>query len=119
MFILDIIVDVVDNLPWLRYRHNLAVCHVVSGVDNHVGLLIKPPLLTVWVDGYILLNEPGESNNHMNLLQVCGNKRASSFNCTIGGIDCLENQLVLVVDPQGMTRKRMKRLQNRITSPKI
>lgn len=68
MFILDIIVNVVDDLPRLRYGHNLAVYHIVGSVDNHVGLLIKPPLLIMRVNGYVLLNEPGESKNYVDPL---------------------------------------------------
>lgn len=97
MFILDIIVNVIDDLPWLRGGHDLAICHVVSGVSNHVGLLMKPPLSIVRVDSYVLLNKPGESKDHVDPLQVHGNKRASSSNYTIGNISHLEGQLVLVI----------------------
>ena len=66
MFILGIVVDVVDNLLRLRYRHDLAVCHVVVGVGNYVGLFMKPPFPIVQVNGYILLNKPGESKDYIN-----------------------------------------------------
>lgn len=68
MFILNIIVDVIDDLIRLGYGHDLAVCHVVGGVGNHVGLLIKSPLSIVWVDGYILLNKLEKSKDHMDPL---------------------------------------------------
>ena len=119
MFILDIIVDVVDDLPQLKYRHDLAVCHIMDGVGNHVSLLIKPPLSIVRVDGYILLNKPGESKDHVDTFQVCGNKRAGGSNCTISGINCLKDQLVLIVSPQGMTGEYTERLRNGFTGPKI
>ena len=119
MFILDIIVDVVDNLLQLRYGHNLAICHVVSGVGNYIGLLMKLPFLTIRIDGYVLLNKLEESKDHVNPFQIRGNKCAGSSNRTIGDINCLESQLVLVVDSQGMTGERMKCSQNGVTSPKI
>ena len=119
MFILGITVDVVNNLPRLRYSHNLAIYHIVVGIGNHVGLLIKPPFSIVQVDGYIPLNKPEKSKDYVDPFQVHSNKRAGSSNCTIGGINCLENQLVLVVGPQDMTKERTKRLQNGFTGPKI
>lgn len=65
MFILGIVVDVVDNLLWLKYRYDLAVCHVVVNISNHVGLLMKLPLSIVQMDGYILLNKPRESKDYI------------------------------------------------------
>ena len=119
MFILSIIVDIVDNLLWLRYGHDLAVCHIIDGVGNHIGLLMKLPLSIVRVDGYIPLNEPGKSKNHMDPLQVRSNKRAGSSNCTIGGIGHLESQLMLVVSLQSMIGKCTECSQNGFTGPKI
>ena len=103
MFILGIIVDVVNDLPRLKYRHNLAICYVVGGIGNHVDLLIKPPLLIMQIDSYIPFNKPGESKNHVDPLQVRGNKHAGGSNRTIGDIGYLEGQLVLVVGSQSMT----------------
>ena len=119
MFILGIIVNVVNNLPRLSYRHNLAICHVVNGISNHVGLLMKLLLLIMQMDSYISLNKPGKSKDHVDSLQVYGNKRTGGSNRTISGIGCLEGQLVLVVGPQGMTGERTKCLQNRFIGPKV
>ena len=119
MFILGIIVDVVDDLPWLRYGHDLAICYVVSSVGNHIGLLMKPSFLIMRVDDYVLLNEPKESKDYVDSLQIRGDKRADGPNRMIDGISCLEGQLVLAVSPQGMTGERTECSRNGFTGPKI
>lgn len=119
MFILGIIVNVVNDLTQLGYGHNLAVCHIVGGVSNYIGLLMEPLLSIVRVDDYVLLNKPGESKDHIDPLQVCGNKHTDSSNYMIGGISYLKGKLVLVISPQGMTGERMKCLQNGYTGPKV
>lgn len=91
MFILGIIIDIIHDLTRLRYGHNLSVCHIVSGISNHVGLLMKLSLLIVQVNSYVLLNKPGEFKNHIDPLQVRGNKCAGDSNRTIGNIGCLES----------------------------
>ena len=53
MFILGIIFDIVDDLTRLRYEHDLAVCYIVRGVGNHVGLLIEPPFIVVQVGRWL------------------------------------------------------------------
>ena len=71
------------------------------------------------MDGYVLLNEPGESKDHVNPLQIRSNKRAGGSNCTIGSISRLESQLMLVIGPQSMIGEHTKCLQNGFTGPKI
>lgn len=119
MFILDIIIDIVDDLLRLRYRHNLAICHVVGSVDNYVSLFIKSLLSIMRVDSYVLLNKLRESKGHINPLQVCSNKCVGGSNRTIGGIGRLKGQIVLVVGLQSMTREHTECSQNEFTGPKI
>ena len=119
MFILDEIVDLVENSARFRYRYNLAIGHLVGGIDNHVGLIMEPLFLIVWLYGYVLLNESEEPKDYVNPLQVCSNKRAGRTNHTIGGIGYFEGQLVLVVCPQRMIEKRAECSYDRCTSPKI
>ena len=119
MFILGIIVNVVNDLPRLKYGHNLAVCHIVSGISNYVNLLMKPPLPIVWVNGYVLFNKPEKSKDYVDLFQICGNKHAGGSNCTIGSISCLESQLILIISLQGMTEEHTEHLQNGFTNLKV
>ena len=65
MFILDVVVDVVKDLTRFQYRHNLAIDHLVSGVSDHVGLVMEPLFPIVQVYGYVPLNKLEEPKDHM------------------------------------------------------
>lgn len=119
MFILDEIVNIVNNLTQFKYRHNLAIGHFVGSVCDHVGLFVKLSFLIMKVYDYVLLNEPRELKDHMDPFQVRGNKYASGTNCVIIDTGCLEGQLVLVVRPQCMTKECTKCLCDGYISPKI
>ena len=49
MFILGEVINVINNLTRFRYKHNLAIDHLVGSVSDHVGLVVEPPFPIVWI----------------------------------------------------------------------
>lgn len=119
MLILGEIVKVLKDLTLLRDSHKLTICYILAYVHNDVSDIVESPLAVMWMYNHVLLDQPRKTQHYVDLLKVSANKCTSGINYPIGNVDCLEYQLVLVVDLQRVTKKGLKRPRDRSTVAKI